>query len=444
MVATNTSVCENDRITLDAFQPGINTYKWFIDGVEQLTQISSTFEVTASGTYTVEVTLENGCISVGEIVIEYSPNPTVTNSSLIACDDNQDGLTSYNLFNALDAVTQNNPDLGIMAFYTSMVDAEMQINPIQNPNNYNNISPMQTVFAEVFDLNTGCLAIAEIMLDRSTNTLNLPDFNTCDDATIDGFTTFNLYDIRSEIEPLVPANYNITFYTSITDAFAENNSIDGNFDNTIQQSQTIAVKVTTDTNQCYAITELTLRVLSTPKLMPDQTFIYCINRFPETVTLESGITNGMPSSYSFQWFLNGTDTGMTSATIEANDIGIYTVIVMSPNGCSNTREVTLTPSNAPTIESIAFTELTTNNTVTVTVSGDGDYEFALDTESDIYQHANTFLGIEPGFHTLFVRDKKGCGSASVEFSILGFPKFFTPNGDGYHDISATFRSQRAL
>lgn len=433
LIATNTSACGNEPITLDAFQLGLNSYKWFVDGVEQLTQISSTFDVTDSGTYSVEVTLGNGCISYGEIVIEYTPNPIVANTSLIACDANQDGLTSYNLFDASDAVTQNNSDLGIMAFYTSLMDAEMQINAIQNPNSFNNTSPMQTVFAEVFDLNTGCFALAQIILELSTNTLNLQDFITCDDATIDGFTSFNLYDIRSEIESLVPANYNITFYTSITDAFAETNSIDGTFNNTIQEAQTIVVKVTTDTNQCYAITDLTLRVLSTPELIPDQTILYCINRYPETITLESGVTNGMPNSYSYQWFLNGTDTGMTSATFDANEIGVYTVRVIAPNGCSNTRDITLNPSNAPTIDTIEFTELTTNNTATVTVSGEGDYEFALDTESEIYQDENTFADLEPGFHTLFVRDKNGCGSASVEFSILGFPKFFTPNGDGFND-----------
>ena len=34
---------------------------------------------------------------------------------------------------------------------------------------------------------------------------------------------------------------------------------------------------------------------------------------------------------------------------------------------------------------------------------------------------------------LYVRDKKGCGTAELEVFIMGFPKFFTPNGDGYND-----------
>ena len=32
-----------------------------------------------------------------------------------------------------------------------------------------------------------------------------------------------------------------------------------------------------------------------------------------------------------------------------------------------------------------------------------------------------------------VRDKNGCGIASIEVAVIGFPKFFTPNGDGFND-----------
>lgn len=33
-----------------------------------------------------------------------------------------------------------------------------------------------------------------------------------------------------------------------------------------------------------------------------------------------------------------------------------------------------------------------------------------------------------------VRDKKGCGVVSQSVTVLMYPKFFTPNGDGFNDF----------
>ena len=34
---------------------------------------------------------------------------------------------------------------------------------------------------------------------------------------------------------------------------------------------------------------------------------------------------------------------------------------------------------------------------------------------------------------MYVRDLNGCGITEKEVAILGYPKFFTPNGDGVND-----------
>lgn len=38
-----------------------------------------------------------------------------------------------------------------------------------------------------------------------------------------------------------------------------------------------------------------------------------------------------------------------------------------------------------------------------------------------------------GKHTVFIKDMNGCGTASIEVFVIGYPKFFTPNGDGIND-----------
>ncbi|WP_232730377.1 T9SS type B sorting domain-containing protein [Lacinutrix sp. Bg11-31] len=433
LLATNNPVCGTETITLDATQTGIPTYTWFQDGVQQTTETSNTLDVVGTGTYNVEVTLDNGCISYGEITLEYAPLPNISNTTLFECDANQDGFTTYNLYDASDSVTNNDTDLGVLDFYTSSADANLETNPITNPNNFNNTSVTQPVYALVVSQTSGCKAIAEVILDISTNTLTLQDVNACDDEIVDGFSTFNLNDVRTTLQFQVPANATITFYTSSADAFTETNSINGNFSNTIQDSQTIFVKVVTDTNQCYAISELTLNILFTPQLPEDESFLYCLNSFPNTINLVGGVTNDIANNHYYQWLFNGTDTGITTPFFEANQIGVYTVIVTDPNGCSNTRDLTLVPSNEPTIDNLEFTELTTNNTATITVSGEGDYEFAIDNENGFYQNENTFSNLEPGFHTIYVRDKNDCGNTFIEFSLLGFLQYFTPNGDNVHE-----------
>lgn len=442
LFATNNPVCGNETITLNATQTGTPNYKWFKDSVEQTTETLNTFNVTETGIYNVEATLDNGCISYGEIVIEYAAVPNVTNTTLFGCDSNQDGLTTYNLFDALDTITNNDVDLSILDFYTSTANANSGTNPITNPSNFENTFASQQVYASVISQTTSCKAVAEVILDISTNTLTLQDINVCDDDLVDGFSTFNLNDITVQIQSQVPENVTIKFYTTSQDAFNETNSINGNFNNTTLNSQTIFVKVTTDTNQCYAISELTLNVLFTPQLLEDESVLYCLNNFPETITLVGGVTNGIANTFYYQWLFNGTDTSITTPFIEANQIGVYTVIVTDPNGCFNSRDITLFASNKPTIENLEFTELTANNTATITVSGEGDYEFAIDNAFNFYQNENTFSNLEPGFHTIYVRDKNGCGNVSIDFSILGFPQYFTPNGDTFNEVWKPFGTSR--
>ena len=240
----------------------------------------------------------------------------------------------------------------------------------------------------------------------------------------------------------MPVNATVNYYLNEADAFANTNSLTLNFENTVIETQTIYAKVVSNGADCYAITTVNLTVLDSPEIEEDDTKNYCLNNFPETITLQAGVLNDVFHSYSYQWLLNGTDTGITTPFINANQIGTYTAIVSVPNGCSNSRNIIVTPSNAPTIDNIEVTELTANNTATVTVSGEGDYEYAINNAFGYYQNQNTFSNLLPGFYTIYVRDKNGCDNAEIEFSILGFPKYFTPNGDNINEVWKPIGSSR--
>ncbi|WP_397363351.1 choice-of-anchor L domain-containing protein [Olleya sp. R77988] len=427
---TNNALCTNDTIELDATQTGTNTYAWFENGILLNAQTNPTLLVSDSGTYNVEVTLANGCISYGEIIIEEFTPFTTANTTLTECDLDQNGVTNFNLLNAEQTILDSNPDLSIIGFYQSQTDAEQQQNAIATPENFENTSINQTVFGLIINNQTGCFSISEITLQISNNTLPVYNLDACDDGDIDGLTTFNLDQVTTQITPFVPANAVVTYYLNEDDAFAEINPLPTNFESTEADFQTIFAQVTVNGSDCYAITTVDLSVLFTPEISENETVEYCLNNYPETITLLGGILNDLPNNYYYQWLLNASDTGVNTSFIEVNEIGTFTVIITDPNGCSNTRDISVLPIEAPIIDSIDFTELTTNNTVTINVSNTLDVEYALDNDS--FQSSNTFTNVSSGLHTVYVRDSDNCGQTEQTIAILGFPQYFTPNGDVYN------------
>ena len=65
--------------------------------------------------------------------------------------------------------------------------------------------------------------------------------------------------------------------------------------------------------------------------------------------------------------------------------------------------------------------------------GVGNYEYAIDDPTSIYQDLPFFDNLLPGIHTIYIQDKNNCGRVEIEGSVLGHMKFFSPNGDGIND-----------
>lgn len=435
LLATNNPLCENDSLLLDAFNPNSTGYIWYRDGIPETPGYCSNcsdYLVTAPGTYSVDVQLGTDCVSYGNIVVEYSENPTVQNTTLIECDNNNDGLFYFNLNDAEQEVIIGAQDLYVSNYFLTQADASANTNAIDNNTitNFQNTVPNQIVYARV-ENQYGCSAVAEIELQASYNPYTFEPYTMCDGSTLDGVADFDLNDLENYLAPNFPAGAAITFYETEEDAFNNSNPIPNSYQNTVPYSQFIYVKVT-ENNQCITLSPLELQVLYTPVLEPDITtdnpVYYCLNSYPNTITLYGGVLNDLPNNYYYSWS-NGDDASYT----EVNEPGTYTVTVTDPNGCSSSRSITVVPSNIASIDNIEVTDASSNNSITVIVSGEGQYEFALDNSNGPYQASPFFENVTPGFHTVFVQDMNGCGIADELISVVGFPKFFTPNNDGYND-----------
>lgn len=431
LIADNTAICENETNTLNAFNNNATGYKWFKNGVELTTETSETYTVTEAGTYNVEVTLNNTCISEGEIYIEYTALPIPSDVILIECDQNQDGITFYNLNDAIPDITNNDNTITVTNFFLTENDAINEVNEITTADNFQNSVAFQTVFARVENQN-GCFTMAELELQISNNILNIPEAKACDGVITDGFSEFDLNLITDSFLNQIPTGAIVSYYETEADAFNDTNALTGPYSNTSAYFQTIFVKVTSN-NQCYSISTVDLSILYTPLLEPDETVVYCLDAFPETVTLYGGVLNDLPNNYYYEWLFNGSTTSVNTLFNDVNEIGVYTVIVTDPNGCSSSRDITVVPSEVAVIDDVSIVQNgNNNNTVSISIVNTTQFEYAIDNDAD-YQDSPVFTNIPAGFHTIYIRNVDGCGITEDIISVLGFPKYFSPNNDGYHD-----------
>ena len=364
------------------------------------------------------------CYDTTSFELTVNPIPEAFDSILFQCDEDgiPDGSTLFNLTQAHDDLVGNSPNLNTH-FYLTLEDAENNTNEI-NANAFSNTNNPQILFTRVINPSTNCFNISELELRVSVTAAHDATLAVCDDdGTEDGLSNFTLSDANDIVLAGTPGGATLSYYETYEDALLEENPLGANYTNTSPYFQIIYARVENN-NACYGINEISLTVNELPHLENDEEILYCLNFYPELITLTSGVEDESTSNYYYQW-----STGETTSEIQVNEIGIYTVIVTNTNGCSQTRSITISPSNIATIENIDIIDATTNNTITIIVTGEGDYEYALDNINGPYQDSNLFENVIPGLHKIYVRDKNGCGIIEDDVSVIGFPKFFTPNGD---------------
>jgi valyl-tRNA synthetase len=168
--------------------------------------------------------------------------------------------------------------------------------------------------------------------------------------------------------------------------------------------------------------------------LPQDGFI-CVDAAGNPISDYTLTTNLSTTQYSFVWSdINGVIALQTGNSYTATIPGPYSVKVTNlSTGCDDIQTATIAPSLAP---AQVFTSQTNyfddDQIVTVQVNPVGEYLYQLD--SGPFQTSNFFVGIPSGTHTVTVKDKYGCGTARTTFRIVNYPKFFTPNEDGYNDF----------
>jgi len=423
--ATNNPLCFGDIFTIDTKLPATYTYEWYKDGstIPIPGETKPTLNITDSGTYKVKVTLTpTTCTAEDEIKIEYAPQIVLNDTTLIQCDDNGDGISVFDLTKMDNTIKNNDPKLVKLTYFKSLTDAQNETNPILNPTTYTNSVPNEILHAKVTNA-FGCANYAQLALKISNNAISAQNpIESCDtDAVQNGITQF---DLNTQVTPQVinglASGLTVEYYGNQTDAIVQKNQLPNLFTNTTPNLQIIYARIVNGPD-CYKITPETL-VVNTfdPPNFQEETTSLC-DGSSKILTVDSG--------YSAYLWSNGSTTNTTTVTAP----GEYTVIVTNSEGCQKTKKIIVIPSGIGTITNVNVTDFAgTENSVSISYSGNGDYEFSLD--GNFYQDNPVFNGVNAGTYWATVRDKNGCGTSTpYKVYVLDYPRFFTPNNDGFND-----------
>ncbi|MEM0575769.1 choice-of-anchor L domain-containing protein [Flavobacterium polysaccharolyticum] len=422
LVVTNNPVCFGEQLLLNTNLPATNSYEWFRNGIKINGANQPTYQVTSAGTYRVDVAFSPTCIISEEIKIEYTPDLILNNSTLVQCDIDADGLTSYDL-STIDAnLKSNDANITKTTWHDNLIDAQNSTNGIANLTSFSNTSPNQILYVRASS-KYGCYKIATVTLSTATTVVPSPNpIAICDeDAIQDGLHPFNLATlVTPQLLNGLPTGLVAEYYLSFADALAEKNKIGPVFTNTQAFQQTIYARIKNGLD-CYGITPVTL-VVNTfdPVNFEDETLFLCAGS-SVSLSVNSGFS-------SYLW-----NTGATTASITVQQVGTYTVTITNDKGCKKIKTFIVKTSEKAIYENAVVKDFAGNkNTITINYKGKGDYEFSLDGTN--YQDNPVFTNVAPGSYTISIRDKNGCGITTSDFIyVLDYPRFFTPNGDGYND-----------
>jgi len=448
-------VCANENIVLNATVAGTNSYQWFRNNILLPLATQPTYNATQNGTYKVQITAVGlPCVTESSIRLQFATPFSIADKTIKQCDTDLDLITTVNLRQVEPEITVDFANC-VFNYYQNQAAANSQTAAflIQDPSVYNNLNGniiwvhVQSAF--------GCVAVVKLNLTISATQLPLNYSQTlskCDDFIDsvnnenDGISRFDFATVSANLSAIIPNpnNYELQYYKSEFDFNMEFNAQGqslaiqniSNYRNTgFPTSQTIWIKVkSTLDNSCFGFGKLFLIVEKSPDVVSTLENYICFGSLSDK-RISSGLNNANPLDFSFKWFKNETQLfGQTNETLVVDAEGIYVCeLTNGQTGCSARSTHKVTFSEKAIISSFIVNDLVENNSLSVSVTGRGIYEFSIDNPSGPFQSNGNFINIAPGFHTLYINDLRGCEMVSKIFAILGSMTFFTPNGDSFND-----------
>lgn len=398
----------------------------------------------------VDSRLNNDCLGLGSyITLKVESIPIIKPLIQTHCDDDQDRLYAFDTSGIQSKLLNGLTNVSVTYF-------DQNNNPLPSPLPNPFTTASQTVkVVTTSKTPTSCFydSSVQFIVDdlpeafAVTTTLTTMCDDEADPSLQDGIYAFDTSTFHSTIlggQMGMIANYfdgnNKPLSSPLPNPF-------------VTATQNVRVEIFNHINiTCNATVILPFVVTPLPNISLLGDELVCSNQPTFTKVLNAGLPDNYPTSnYNYIWSFNGTPiSDQTNYTLTVNKAGIYTVAVSNSLGCARTRTITVSASDIAKITDINIVDLAESNSITVSVTGAGDYMYSLDEEYGDYQTANIFTNVPAGIHTVFVKDLNGCGVVPKEIAVLGIPNYFTPNEDGINDywnikgVNASFNAKTII
>ncbi|MFP9115637.1 T9SS type B sorting domain-containing protein [Flavobacterium sp. RHBU_3] len=415
------------------------------------------------------------CAQVVQLPLTVNPIPQVLNATgqiplYAICNLNTTGYESFNLIGHITDLLTAAGETAVnytIRFYLNQAAYNVGT---ALPNAYTNVTAgHQQILVYVKNNVTGCYLLQPLDLyaERAAIANNAPDITECDyDGSNDGFYTFDLtVQTATILGSQSPAGYSVHYYTDEAAAWAGDTASayyianPSAYTNASNPQTVYAVVTNLNTfSPCRDVTSFSINVelLAEPVIVsPDGSHTICVDYntgaiISNSLVLTATDANIDPSNYNFTWYRDGIDVTVNPSenTFVATVPGQYTVVATSNGqGCvSNASAVFEVIQSGPASPMASGGYVVSNafgdeQTVTVLVQGYGEYQYCIVPQGEAplgpWQNSNVFTNVTAGYFDIYVRDvltPNPCEMLQISnVSVIDYPRFFTPNGDGFND-----------
>ena len=302
-----------------------------------------------------------GCIATTSLDIEVNTNPVINPDvqQLDACEQDGDGFDTFDLTQNINDILNGLTNVTV-TYHETLDDANLGLNPINNPTSYDNIDQdVQVVFVRVEDNATGCASVVPMELHTfllETGT-NITDFYECDDASNDGIVDFDLQQVGIEIINDLE-NVTIDFYETETDQTNGTNAIDQSVLYTITTNPT-ELFITLNSSTCTHFASIFLHINEGFDISLTDTQYYCDTDDDgftsiELSSFDAYAGTGVPNPY-VSYFETQTDADNNANILPAfynnptNPLTLYVRVQNTNTSCYAISSINIEVLPAPTI-----------------------------------------------------------------------------------------------